>query len=179
MLSRLYDARDIAESMRGEEDADRVAADLGEDAQQALELGRAFPERFLAALGDDFNTSKALAHLFTLARAVNRFAGHKKAIKRGAPVVAPALAAIELVGESLGLMTTPTAGFVEEVKRKRLAALGLSRGDVEAAVAQRQVHRDAKEWAESDAIRDRLAGQGVLVMDTPEGPRWRLQLTAD
>ena len=176
MLSRLYDARDVAESMHGEEDPERVAADLGPDAQEVLQLGRAFEVGFHAALDEDFNTSKALADLFVLARAVNRFGAHKKAAKRGGPVVAPALQAFQLVADAIGLMATPTRAFLEEVKTKRLAALGLSRSEVDAAVAERQAHREAKRWADADRIRDELAEKGILVRDAAEGSIWRVKL---
>jgi cysteinyl-tRNA synthetase len=36
----------------------------------------------------------------------------------------------------------------------------------------RQRARDAKGWAESDRLRDELAGLGVSVTDTPSGQRW-------
>ena len=45
-LSRLYEAREAAEAMGGEEDADVVAEQLGKDAQTILELGRAFEARY-------------------------------------------------------------------------------------------------------------------------------------
>jgi cysteinyl-tRNA synthetase len=32
--------------------------------------------------------------------------------------------------------------------------------------------RSAKQWELSDFIRDRLAQAGIIVEDTPEGPRW-------
>ncbi len=179
MLSRLYDARDVAEAMEGNEgspDPERVAAELGDDAKTVLEEGRAFAERFDQALREDFNTSHALAHLFSLARAVNRLGGHKKARKRGGPVVAPALEAFRRVADSLGLMTMETHAFVEEVKDKRLAALGLRREDIEAKVAERVQLREAKQWSEADAIRVELDAQGIVVMDGPEGSRWRVRL---
>ena len=99
-----------------------------------------------------------------------------KAKKRGGPVVAPALAAFRSVADSIGLMGMATADFLEEVKRKRLAALGLEREAIEAAVAQRVKLREAKQWAEADAIRERLDGQGIVIMDGPEGSRWRVNL---
>ncbi len=179
MLSRLYDARDLAEAMKGEEDAKKVASELGEDAQTVLALGEAFEERFLAALDDDFNTAQALGHLFSLSRAVNRFAAHKKASKRGGPVVAATLAAFELAGKALGVMATPTVDFVEEVKSKRLGALGLSRDTVEDAVARRQAHREAKEWAQADALREQMSAKGIEIMDGPEGSKWRVKLHSE
>lgn len=178
MLSRLYEARDVAETMQGAEDPELVASELGDDAKTVLEEARAFRGRFDQALCEDFNTSHALAHLFTLARAVNRFGGHKKARKRGGPIVAPALAAFRLVAESIGLMTMETQAFIEEVKDKRLAALGISRADIEAKVAERVRMREAKQWSEADAIRQELDAQGIVVMDGPEGSRWRVRLDA-
>jgi cysteinyl-tRNA synthetase len=182
MLSRLYEARDVAESMEDtpadQQDAERVARDLGEDAQAVLEQGRSFPERMHEALREDFNTSQTLAHLFSLARAVNRFGGHKKAKKRGAPVVASALAAFRLVAESIGVMTMDTQAFLEEVKDKRLAALGLMRGAIEEQVAQRVRLREAKQWSEADELRRELDAKGIVVMDGPEGSRWRVRLDA-
>jgi cysteinyl-tRNA synthetase len=178
MLSRLYEAREVAEAMQGAEEPERVAAELGEDAKTVLAEGRAFPERFDQALREDFNTSQALAHLFALARAVNRFGGHKKANKRGGPVVAPALEGFRRAAAALGLMAMDTQAFVEEVKVKRLAALGLQRADIEAAVAERVRMREAKQWSEADAIRQQLDAQGIIVQDGPEGSRWRVRLEA-
>jgi cysteinyl-tRNA synthetase len=176
MLSRLYEAREVGEAMQGAEDPDLVAAELGEDAKVVLAEGRAFTGRFDQALREDFNTSQALAHLFALARAVNRFGGHKKAVKRGGPVVAPALAAFRLVAASLGLMAMDTQAFVEAVKDKRLAALGLRREEIEAMIAERVRLRGAKQWSEADAVRQQLDARGIVVSDGPEGSRWRVRL---
>ncbi len=34
--------------------------------------------------------------------------------------------------------------------------------------------RAASRWARADAIRDRIAGAGIAVEDTPDGPQWTL-----
>jgi cysteinyl-tRNA synthetase len=44
---------------------------------------------------------------------------------------------------------------------------------IDALVQQREAARAAKDFAEADRIRDELAGEGVVIEDTPEGPRWR------
>ena len=46
---------------------------------------------------------------------------------------------------------------------------------VKVALEQRQAARARKDFAASDAIRDQLAAAGVLVEDTPSGPRWTLK----
>jgi cysteinyl-tRNA synthetase len=189
MLSRLYDAREAAEAIAGGvaasgsagEDVaavDKLAKELGPDAQAVVEQARGFAARFYAALDDDFNTARALAEAFSLARALNRFAAHKKAKQRGAPVVAPALAAFELIAQSIGLLGSSTHEFIEDVKDKRLSAFGLVRQDIEQKIAARQEHREQKRWSEADAIRKELEAQRIQLMDAPDGCRWRVALTS-
>ncbi len=176
MLARLYEAREVGESMGGSDAPERVVADLGEEAAAVWRLGQGLREKLYDALDNDFNSAAALAHLFELARAVNRFGNHKQARKRGGPVVAPALAAFALVGDALGLMTMTTADFDDEVKRKRLGAMGLAPAKVESLLADRLAARAAKEWARADAIRDELDALGIVVMDGTEGVRWRVRV---
>jgi cysteinyl-tRNA synthetase len=178
MLSRLYEAREKAEAMQGSDAADRVVADLGADAKAVWELGQSFSERFYAAMDQDFNTALALGHLFELARAVNRFAAHKKAKSRGGPVVAPARAAFALVTEAIGLLATTPQSFHEEVKHKRLTALGLDRAEVERLLGERDEARKTKDWKRADAIRADLSARSIEVLDLPEGVEWRVRLCA-
>jgi len=44
--------------------------------------------------------------------------------------------------------------------------------EIEALIQARQDARAAKNFAESDRIRDELAAQGIILEDTPQGPRW-------
>ena len=46
---------------------------------------------------------------------------------------------------------------------------------VDAMLGLRRDARDAKRYADADAVRDRLAGIGVEVRDTPAGTEWELQ----
>jgi cysteinyl-tRNA synthetase len=46
---------------------------------------------------------------------------------------------------------------------------------VTVALQQRQAARDRKDYAQADAIRDDLLDAGILVEDTPRGPRWELR----
>ncbi len=45
---------------------------------------------------------------------------------------------------------------------------------VEVALQERAEARTRKDWAAADRVRDALAAAGVLVEDTPAGPRWTL-----
>jgi cysteinyl-tRNA synthetase len=176
MLSRLYEAREKAEAMGGGDDPTRLVTELGDEARAVFDLGSAFHDRFLGALDHDFNTAEGLGYLFELARAVNRFAAHKKALKRGGPVVAPALAAFRLVAESLGMVAMDTRAFHAEVKEKRLRALGIDHGAIDDKLEERAEARRSKDWARADAIRDELARSHVEVLDLPDGVEWRVRL---
>ena len=44
---------------------------------------------------------------------------------------------------------------------------------IDALLAERQAARAAKDFATADRIRDELASEGIEIVDTPEGPRWR------
>jgi len=175
-MGRLYEARHVAQQMGGQEPADAVATALGADAERVLALGRSFRADFQDAIADDFNTSKALGLTHHLARAINRFSNHKKARKRGGPVVAEALAALEIVTDMLGLLTQTYEAFHEDVKSKRLPSLGLTSEQVDALLDERRQAREAKNWSRADEIRSELEALGILVMDRADGSDWRLKL---
>ena len=42
------------------------------------------------------------------------------------------------------------------------------------ALEQRQAARERKDFTAADAIRDRLLAAGIVIEDTPHGPRWEL-----
>jgi len=48
-------------------------------------------------------------------------------------------------------------------------------GLVELVLRQREAARGRGDYASADAIRDTLEDIGVVVEDTPEGPRWELK----
>ena len=184
MVSRLYEAREVAESMEGDlapaagpsDQALTIAKDLGEDAVTVLELGRAFRDKFNQAMDEDFNTAQAIGHLFELARALNRLGNNRKARKRARPVVQPALDAFALVASATGLMAQPTAAFLDEVRNKRLAAMGLAKADIERLIAERDAARRDKKWADADQLRADLDAKGIVVMDGAAGAEWRVRV---
>tara|TARA_R110002096_G_scaffold16898_1_gene57565 strand:+ start:6761 stop:8233 length:1473 start_codon:yes stop_codon:yes gene_type:complete len=176
MLSRLYEAREVAEAMGGEEPAESVAKSMGKDAQTLFDLGQSFSERFYAAMDQDFNTALAIAHLMELSRAINRFGNLKKANKRGGPLVATALKAFALAGEAMGLMRMTSEEFHAQVKEKRLAAMGIDPADVEKLIEDRGIARAEKNWDRADEIRKELEAKSILVMDQADGVQWRVKL---
>ena len=131
--------------------------------------------RFLASMDDDFNTPEALAVLQSLAREVN--AAKDAADERRAVRLAAELRAL---GAVLGLITLPAAQWFRLARPAgaeapaSAAGQALSDDEVEARIAARAAARRAKNWVESDRIRDELTAAGVILEDKPGGETaWR------
>ncbi len=178
-LDRLYHAREIAEDMAkrpASETAASLVASYGEPAADLHQQCSTFAERFSAAMDEDFNSARAVAVLWELVRAINRFGGLKKARRRGAALAAPALEAFALVGRVLGIGGQDSASWFAEVRALRLSALGKTEADIEARITARNAARAARDYAASDAIRAELDALGVVLMDKPQGTIWRMRV---
>lgn len=135
--------------------------------------------RFTAEMDDDFNTAGAVAGIFELVRAANSYvSAHGGALDaRDAEVLAEAAAAVEGLLAVLGVeprAADPDGSPPEAVELA--AALAGYQGDdpdaaVDALLAARAAARTERNWSAADAVRDGLAGLGLIVEDTPAGPR--------
>ncbi len=132
----------------------------------------AWSGRFAEAMDDDFNTPEALAVLQQLARELNTAKAAGDAARAGA--LAAELAAL---GRVLGLLThDPGAWLATSSPLAAGAAVGaaaLADAEVEARIALRNAARKARQWAESDRIRDELAEAGIILEDGAGGTKWR------
>ncbi|HEY8498707.1 MAG TPA: DALR domain-containing protein, partial [Limnochordales bacterium] len=150
--------------------------------RRALRAVRGVREAFEAAMDDDFNTPRALGSLFDLVREVNPLAerlGSPEAVDPSAPspghlIVAAASALLRLfAGQILGVVEAPGGGPAPGPDRQGQERLVASL--VELVLEMRQRARAERRFQEADEMRRRLAEAGVVVEDTPAGPRWRLQ----
>ncbi|QAY69168.1 cysteine--tRNA ligase [Xylanimonas protaetiae] len=129
------------------------------------------PDGFVAAMDDDLNVPAALAVVHEHLRAGNTALAAAASPESDAAVRAE-LVALRGMLDVLGLDPADpqwaTTDAAASSARDALDAL------VQGELAARAAARAAKDWAASDAIRDRLAAAGILVQDGPDGARWTL-----
>lgn len=113
-------------------------------------------EQFVTAMDDDFNASNGITALFDLVKSLNRY--------------------LELEVTSQAVLS-----LYDKVLHDLLAVFGLDLEDksnsidqeIEALIEERRQARANKDFARSDAIRDQLKEQGILLDDTPQGTVWK------
>jgi cysteinyl-tRNA synthetase len=137
--------RRLRRASKGEGAGAAVAADAG--AQLVDEARKTFED----GMNDDLNVSRALPGLFAL----------RSAVLEGRLGADSAARALEFVTEANTVL-----GCIQ-VEDELLP------DDIEALIAARQAARKAKDFKESDRIRDELLGKGIVLEDTPKGVVWR------
>lgn len=135
-----------------------------------------FAPRLRDALDADLNFPVALSVVAEFLKAVNELAEKTKSKKGhiGRAALEAARAGLSLLGRVLGLGTDDPGAFLERVRARRARRLGLSEASIGAAIEERNAARKARDFAAADALRDRLAAQGVELMDGPDGTSWRI-----
>jgi cysteinyl-tRNA synthetase len=116
------------------------------------------PASIEAALDDDLNTPAALAEIARIAGEARRATDEGDKARLKADLLGAGLA--------LGLLQQDPAAWF---------ARGNDGGDdarIQALVDERIAARKAKDFARSDAIRDELAAEGIVLEDTAQGVRW-------
>ena len=148
MLSTHY-RQPINWTVKGLQEAEKALSGFF-DAASAEAEPRPAPA-VLEALADDLNTPKAIAEMHVLKNAAGRKA---------------------LAG-SLAFF-----GFREsELKawqQSHAPVPTLAPGEIESRISARNAARAAKNWAESDRIRDELAGMGIVLKDSKDGTTWEV-----
>ena len=125
--------------------------------------------RFNAAMDDDFNTPVALAVLFELAKDLRR--EENVLIHAGKPDLSGAQ--LHTLWTTLEQLTQVLGLTVDWAAATSQTADGLTDADIEALIEQRQAARKAKNFAESDRIRDELHAHGITLIDDKGGvTRW-------
>jgi cysteinyl-tRNA synthetase len=138
---------------------DRLYGTLRDLADVDVAAQPPIPEAVEAALCDDLNTPQALSALAEIAGEARRAAEPAERARRKAELIG--------AGRALGLLQQAPADWFGR---------GAGSGDdarIQALVDERNAAKKARDFARADAIRDGLAGEGILLEDTAQGVRWR------
>jgi cysteinyl-tRNA synthetase len=117
------------------------------------------------ALLDDLNTALALSELHQLAKQLHQLVKH---LQETPETAADIKAELKQVAGLMGLLQQSPADWFQST-----AAAQITAEAVEQLIAERLAARAAKDWARSDAIRDQLLAQGVVLEDSKGETRWR------
>ena len=152
-LERLMEAFAQIERVQPTEDGTLTEAFAAELTQKCYE-----------ALDDDFNSPIVISHLFDACRTINQLVDRKQTITPSG---------LEALRQTLNVFVHDILGLRTEAQggSQREEAFGAA---VDMLLELRAKAKAAKDWATSDAIRDRLAELGFEVKDTKEGATWRL-----
>src|SRR5260221_10812740 len=131
----------------------------------ALPVAASLPAAFVAALDDDLAVPQALAVVHEAVTEGNTAlaAGDEAGAAKQAESVRAMLAVL-----GLDPFAAPWADAGDSGLRDVVDAL------VSVALDQREAARVRKDYAAADAIRELLYAAGIVVEDTPAGPRWEL-----
>ena len=133
----------------------RVAALKPGEGEIDAEAMEALRERYRAAMDNDLNTSLAVTALLDVLKA-----------KTNDETKLAAIAEFDTV---LGLRVIEKA----DALRRKNSESEEHDERIEALLAQRSEAKKARNFAEADRIRDMLAAEGVTIIDTPQGPKWK------
>ncbi|MCG2810811.1 MAG: cysteine--tRNA ligase, partial [Candidatus Aminicenantes bacterium] len=111
-------------------------------------------DAFTENMSDDFNVSGALGILFDFIHGINQ-----KMNELSQKDAAAVLAFLKRLDTVLGVL--------EQEDAAPLAAA------IEEKIAQRETARKNKDFALADAIRAELKEQGIALLDTPDGVKWK------
>ena len=118
--------------------------------------------QFEAGMDDDLNTAEALAAVFEYVRAMNTALDENQFQDDNRWDAARVLEVFDTVFDVLK-PPAPSAAKVE----------GLSDGEIEAFIVERNEAKKARNFKRSDEIRNLLLEKGILLEDTKDGVRWK------
>ncbi|MBW4488541.1 MAG: cysteine--tRNA ligase [Trichocoleus desertorum ATA4-8-CV12] len=153
---------------------DRQDSDFGNSANMRIDIESDPVQRFQTAMDDDFNTPGGVAVLFELAKDLRREGNlliHQGETKLDSQTLRQKWQTLVVLAQVLGLEIRPQAmptefgSGQESDSGIELSPSGLTNAEIEQLIQQRQEARKAKNFGESDRIRDELKAQGITLVD--------------
>jgi len=131
------------------------------------ELDNPIVRQFIEAMNDDFNTPKAIALLYDLAKETNLLFAQEKPDKMKFEELYQIWNA--LAGQVLGILPSQHSAQSTHHAETALSTV------MEKIISWRNAARARKDFAMSDAIRDDLLSAGITLEDSKEGTKWNMK----
>jgi cysteinyl-tRNA synthetase len=142
-MLRTHYRQPIDFTVKGLEEAEKTLLEWRRAVDEAAVEAEAPSEDFVDALADDLNTPRAISEL------------HAMKTKRPGAL----LGGLELLGIDLKALALDAGGLRGDVREDEVAAL----------VVAREAARAAKNWAESDRLRNEIDAMGIALKDNKDG----------
>tara|TARA_B100000029_G_scaffold51006_1_gene46427 strand:+ start:13525 stop:14856 length:1332 start_codon:yes stop_codon:yes gene_type:complete len=107
------------------------------------------PKKFLDALLNDLNTPEALKELYELSNDKNQ---------------------LKSAANYLGILQLTKTEWINQKKKIK----NLDEKKINKLISNRDKARKEKKFNEADKIRDKLALEGIILEDSPDGTKWRI-----
>ncbi len=127
----------------------------GEDNPEVKSLIEKAVKKFEEYMDDDLNTPGALASVFEFVHEVNKLMNENRLSKENAEEIYRTMLNFDKV---FGILKIKKKSLPEWAKK---------------LIEEREKLRKEKRYEEADKIREELKKKGIIIEDTPHGPRWR------
>jgi len=150
---------------------------LTEEQRQVFEKIMTLPERFTEAMDDDFNTARAIGHLYDAVRILNSFMaeGRNEPAPETTYVLIRSREVLLRIGAVLGLFLDDPDRYFEADRNREVRKRGLDVGEIEGLVEARRLARAQKDWQKADEIRKVLMEKKVTLKDTSDRTVWKIE----
>ncbi len=138
-------------------------------------------DAFYSAMDDDLNTAKALASFYDAIRLVNRLVDLCSSRKKRSKFrdLVERIVYIKKILQNfsfvLAVFGENPRTFLNNLYERRLKKRGIDRRWLDEMIERRALLRREKKFDEADRIREELHQRGIILEDTPEGTRWRVE----
>ena len=149
-INRMIDFVDRLKEIRG-----------GKDNKKIPKLIEKTRKGFEDAMDNDLNINNALAVVFDFIRNVNKILAEEGMSEKNANQTYKLIMELDDV-----------FGFLEMREKKKLK---IPKEEIEHLIEKREEARKKKDWKTADAIRDKLKKMGIILEDTTEGVKWKIE----
>ncbi len=172
-LDRLYECVAAIESLPTDcvADAPSIVTDKDRKKLESME------DRFQKAMDNDFNTAKAQGVFFETVKVLNKIQRQLpgKPAREDYELLSQSVSTMKKLASIMGILTENAADYLQAKKTDMLADTNITEEEIQDFIRKRNQARQDKDWATSDAIRDKLLDLNIELKDGPEGTGWTVK----